>query len=548
MDRQFAATTHGDMGVEHPQQHSHDIDNKPKALDTVPIPVQRPTVALAADPTYDPEDPLRSKNPPNSEKFDSLSDNDTHLGDVSDIQNASQRPAEGGPVASKKLNTTQTVIIFMTNEIGIGMLSLPAALNTLGFFPGILCIIGMGMLSLYTAYNLIQYWRKYPYMLNIVDYGRVLGGKWVETIFAIGFLINMALISASAVVTISIGLNTVSGHATCTVAFSVVAAVAMWAMCVPHSMRFVSWASWPCTISIMVTVILVMVTLGVQGPRNAGAPLNLRAIGNPSFTEAVSAFLNIAFAFSGNQAFPTVIAEMENPSRDYPRAVTIEKCASTAIYVIVAAVVYALSGEQVASPALGSLQTTMAKVAYGVSFIGLLGTGLVFGMTAARYLHVFFLRQISLVKAVKSTDGPEDFPVKTNGSSRGRRVSINMSESSKKLEWATWIGSVTLFWVVVWILANAIPVFNSLLNISAALLLSWFTWGVTVLFWFHLNWHGKWRSSAKKMATAALNVFIMVVVLFMVVPGMYASIDALLITFATTRVNGAFTCADNSIL
>jgi hypothetical protein len=79
-------------------------------------------------------------------------------------------------------------------------------------------------------------------------------------------------------------------------------------------------------------------------------------------------------------------------------------------------------------------------------------------------------------------------------------------------------------------------------------LLSWFTWGVTVLFWFHLNWNGKWRSSKKKIAMAAFNVFIMCVTLFMVVPGMYASIDALLNVFATTDVNGAFTCADNSIL
>jgi amino acid permease len=523
----------------------HHSDNKPNPIDTKPLSAQRPTISLAADPTYDPEDPLRHKNPPSTEKFDPVSDNDTHLGDVSDIQNASQRPATG---PSKKLTTTQTVIIFMTNEIGIGILSLPAALNTLGFFPGILCIIGMGMLSLYTAYNLIQYWRKYPYMLNIVDYGRVLGGKWLEIVFAIGFLINMALISASAVVTISIGLNTVSDHAACTVAFSVVAVLAMWAMCVPHSMRFVSWASWPCTISIMATVIFVMVALGVQGPRNPDLPFNLKAIGNPSFTQAVSAFLNIAFAFSGNQAFPTVIAEMENPSCDYPRAVIIEKCASTTIYTLVAAVVYALSGEQVASPALGSLQATMAKVAYGISFIGLLGTGLVFGMTAARYLNVFFMRQIDVAKVKKSMDSPENFPAKTHGSSRARRVSIAAPEHSKKLEWVVWIFSVTLFWIVVWILANAIPVFNSLLNISAALLLSWFTWGVTVLFWFHLNWHGKWRSSGKKIATAAFNVFIMIVVLFMVVPGMYASIDALMNTFATTKVNGAFTCADNSIL
>lgn len=502
---------------------------------------------FAADPNHDPEDPLRNSNIADSEKYDSSSDSDTRLGDISDIQNASKRPTGAETSGQKKLTTTQAVIIFVTNEVGIGMLSLPAALNVLGFFPGILCIIVMGMLSLYTAYNLIQYWRKYPYMLNIVDYGRVLGGPWVEGIFAVGFLINMALISASALVTLTIGLNTVSEHATCTVVFTVVAALAMWAMCVPHSMRFVSWASWPCTASIIATVLIVMITLGVQGPRDPSAPLNLKAIGNPSFTQAVSAFLNIAFAYTGNQAFPTVLAEMENPSRDFPRAVTIEKCITTTIYVIVATTVYALSGEQVASPAIGSLQTTMAKVSYAVSFIGLLGTGLIFGMTSARYLHVFFMRHLNIFSFSKKTERRASI---ASDPSRGRRSSIAVPETSKKTEWAVWIFSVTLFWVVVWILANAIPVFNSLLNISSSLLLSWFTWGVTVLFWFHLNWHGRWRSSGKKLATAAFNVFIMVLVFFMMIPGMYASIVSLLNVFQdpNQQVNGAFTCADNSIV
>ena len=529
-----------------PKQQPHNRSEKPIATPDLPLSANRPTLPFAADPTQDPEDPLRNTNYVESEKYDSQSDSDTRLGDISDIQNASKRPNKTKSTEQKKLTTTQAVIIFITNEVGIGMLSLPSALNTLGFFPGILCIILMGMLSLYTAYNLIQYWRKYPYMVNIVDYGRVLGGPWVEGIFAVGFLINMALISASAVVTLTIGLNTVSEHATCTVVFTIIAALAMWAMCVPHSMRFVSWASWPCTASIIATVLIVMIALGVQGPRTPDLPLNLQAIGSPSFTQAVSAFLNIAFAYTGNQAFPTVLAEMENPSRDFPRAVTIEKCITTSIYVIVATTVYALSGEQVASPAIGSLQTTMAKASYAVSFIGLLGTGLIFGMTSARYLHVFFMRHINLLKRNKTQRRSSI----ASDPSRGRRSSLALPETSKKTEWAVWLFAVTLSWVVVWILANAIPVFNSLLNISSSLLLSWFTWGVTVLFWFHLNWNGKWRSSRKKLATAAFNVFIMVLVFFMMIPGMYASIDALLGVFADPeqQVNGAFTCADNSIV
>ncbi|KAF2014501.1 amino acid transporter [Aaosphaeria arxii CBS 175.79] len=519
--------------------------SKPISTEREPISSNRPMLPLTADATHKPKDPLNDATPDNNtEKFDSSSDSDTAIGDVSDIQNASKRPTNQEN-DHKKINTTQAVIIFITNEVGIGMLSLPSALNTLGFFPGILCIVVMGMLSLYTAYNLVQYWRKYPYMLNIVDYGRVLGGPWLEAVFAIGFLINMALISASAVVTISIGLNTVSEHATCTVVFSLLAVLAMWAMCVPRSMRFVSWASWPCTASIIATVMVVMITLGVQGPRDPTAPLNLKAIGSPTFVEATAAFLNIAFAFSGNQAFPTVLAEMENPSRDFPRAVAIEKCITTTIYAIVATTVYALAGAQVASPAIGSLQPLMAKAAYGVAFIGLLGTGLIFGMTAGRYLHVVLIRHIDTFKRDKSgrrNSIPSD-------PSRGRRSSLAMPEVSRKLDWAVWLFSVSAFWIVVWILSNAIPVFDSLLNVSSSLLLSWFTWGVTVLFWFHLNWHGKWRSSTKKLLVAALNVFIMLTVLYMMIPGMYASIVSLLNVFSDPNetVNGPFTCADNSI-
>ncbi|KAF1849042.1 uncharacterized protein K460DRAFT_84323 [Cucurbitaria berberidis CBS 394.84] len=547
MDRQDAIADHGDLH----KQPSDTLYDQRKATDNKPLSANRPMPSFVADATHDPEDPLRHHGFAESEKDSAHFDSDTKLGDVSDVQNASKLPTSGEPTTRKKLTTTQAVIIFITNEVGIGMLSLPSALNTLGFFPGLLCIVGMGMLSLYTAYNLIQYWRKYPYMLNIVDYGRVLGGPWVEGIFAVGFLINMALISASALVTLTIGLNTVSEHATCTVVFAVIAALVMWAMCVPHSMRVVTWLSWPCTASIIATVLIVMITLGVQGPKDPEAPLNLKAIGNPTFTQAVSAFLNIAFAYAGNQAFPTVLAEMENPSRDFPRAVTIEKSISTVIYVVVASTVYALSGEQVASPAIGSLQITMAKVSYGVSFVGLMGTGLIFGMTSARYLYVFFMRQISLFKHNKNLkDGSARRSSVTSDPSRGRRSSFALPEASKRTERAVWLFAVTLFWVVVWILANAIPVFNSLLNISSSLLLSWFTWGVTVLFWFHLNWNGKWRSSRKKLALAAFNVFIMALVLFMMVPGMYASISALLAVFADPNqsVNGAFTCADNSAI
>jgi hypothetical protein len=41
------------------------------------------------------------------------------------------------------------------------------------------------------------------------------------------------------------------------------------------------------------------------------------------------------------------------------------------------------------------------------------------------------------------------------------------------LTWGVWLGMGTLFWVMAFVLANAIPVFGSILAISSALFVTW---------------------------------------------------------------------------
>lgn len=470
--------------------------------------------------------------------------NQVSRGRMQSIQRASQNP--DGDNDPKKLSTMQAAIIFVTNEIGIGILSLPAALNTLGLFPGLLCILTMGFLSLYSAYILIQYWRRYPYILNIVDYGRSLGGPIVECVFAVGFLINMALTCASAVITISIGLNTTSGHAVCTLVFTAVASIAMWMLCIPRTMKFVSYCGWPCTISIVSAVMITMISIGVNGPKIPGRPLNIQAIGNPTFVQAMSAFLNIGFAFSGNQAFPTVLAEMENPSRDFPKAICIEKCFTISMYCIVAVVCYVFAGDQITSPAIGTAPPTMAKVAYGVIFVSLLGTGLVFGHTATKFIHVTWMRHFHLF----GLGGGRRKSEHVDPDRARRRSTLHIQPTSRTNIWITWVVVVTAFWLVTWVIAGAIPIFDSLLNISAAILLAWFTWGIPVLLWFDLNWENQgWRCGWRKISLSVLNVFVLCIVLFMNTGGMYASIANMLNIFndPNSTVNGSFSCADNSL-
>jgi len=76
-----------------------------------------------------------------------------------------------GPM--NKLGMVRTCLIFFTNQVGIGILSLPSVMHTIGLIPGIICIVAFGILATYTAYILIQFYRRYPQIRDVVDVARV---------------------------------------------------------------------------------------------------------------------------------------------------------------------------------------------------------------------------------------------------------------------------------------------------------------------------------------------------------------------------------------
>ena len=55
---------------------------------------------------------------------------------------------------------------------------------------------------------------------------------------------------------------------------------------------------------------------------------------------------------------------------------------------------------------------------------------------------------------------------------------------------AVWALIACILWVLAWIIAEAIPVFNDLLGLVSALFASWFTYGLGGVFWLWMNWGG----------------------------------------------------------
>lgn len=221
----------------------------------------------------------------------------------------------------------------------------------------------------------------------IVDCALYVGGKPFEYFLGAAFILNLVLICCSVNITMSVALNTLTNHGLCTVAFMAFPHVVCWLLCIPRKLTFAAAASWVCTISTVAAVLIVMIALGVSGPQAPpGFDVEITLVGKPTFVEAVNALLNIAFAFAGNQSFISVMAEMRDPSKEFPPALFMQKSFEVVIYVVVACVIYGLAGDAVTSPALGSAPEISAKIAYGILIPSILGTGLVIGITAIKFM------------------------------------------------------------------------------------------------------------------------------------------------------------------
>ena len=81
-----------------------------------------------------------------------------------------------------------------------------------------------------------------------------------------------------------------------------------------------------------------------------------------------------------------------------------------------------------------------------------------------------------------------------------------MSKNDWK-SYSYWLIIIVTLWIIAWIIAEAIPVFSDLLSLISALFASWFTYGLSGVFWLYMN-KGKYFSSPRKMFLTVLNALI----------------------------------------
>ena len=159
------------------------------------------------------------------------------------------------------------------------------------------------------------------------------------------------------------------------------------------------------------------------------------------------------------------------------------------MYLLVAGVIYAYAGADVASPALGSSSPLFQKIAYGIAVPTIVVSGVINGHVAAKYVYVRMYRGTGMMgkKTLRS--------------------------------YGAWALITLVLWIAAWTIAEAIPTFNDLLGLISSLFSSWFTYGLSGVFWLFLN-KGKWTESRKNIALMVLNWIIVLMGALIVSPAL----------------------------
>lgn len=325
--------------------------------------------------------------------------------------------------------------VLMTKaNLGLGVLAIPTVFDIFGIVPGILTILGIELMLGYCASFLGPFKIRHPEVYGLADAGYVFGGRIGRETLYIIFSIFMVFCTASAIVGVSTALNAMSSHGACTAVFTAVAAIAGFLLGSIRTLNKVSWVGWAGITSIIASVIILTVSVGIQdrpseAPQTGNWDKGFQVIGNPSFTEAMSAINIILFSSSATPMYFGVVSEMRDP-RQYTKSMAASLTFLTCVYLVIGSVVYHFCGQYVASPALGSAGLLMKKICYGIAFPGLLASLTIFNHISAKHIFVRVL----------------------HGS---KHLTHNT-----KTHWATWLGCTAASTIVAYIIGSAIPIFG----------------------------------------------------------------------------------------
>ncbi|CAG8159132.1 unnamed protein product [Penicillium olsonii] len=440
----------------------------------------------------------------------------------------------------RSLGWFATAILMTKTMIGLGVMSIPAAFDVLGLVPGTLCLLAVATITIWSMFVVGTFKLNHPEVYAIDDVGYKFFGTPGRVFFGATFCIckcslplfissepeadtalDWIFVSGSGLLSISIALNAISMHGTCTSVFVAVAAIVTFCLASVRTLGRMSWVAWGGLISILSSILTLTIAVGVQdrpvsAPQTGPWKSDYELFKKPSFLEAVSAISTMIFAYAGTSAFFAIVAEMREP-RHYARSLTICQSIVTATFLTIGVVVYCYCGSYVASPALGSAGALLKKVTYGLAIPGLLASTIILSHLSSKFVFVRLLQ------------GSEHLTANT------------------PRHWITWLSCTFGATIIAYIIASAIPSFNSLVSLVGALLGTLMSFQPMGGMWLYDNW-GRKRDEKKLTwyLMVCWSIFVIILGTFLMISGTYGAVVEIIDGYKDSGGSAAWSCADNS--
>ncbi|AFR96003.2 neutral amino acid transporter [Cryptococcus neoformans C23] len=452
---------------------------------------------------------------------------DTKLGDDIPDFNDPERDAvfgehKEGQVNYRSVGMLKSVVLMIKLTIALGVLAMPQVLLDVGAVPGVIIIIAVALLTTWSGLVIGQFKRNHPEVYSMDGVGYVLAGKWGREFFSFVYPLFMVFLCGSGYITLSIAFNAITGHATCTVVWAVIGMVVTFAFASLQTLGKVSILGWIGFCSVMSAILIITIAVGVEdrpeaAPSTGPWEKDVHAFrSDGTFLNGMSAVSTVVFAYCGTPAFFNVIGEMREPKR-FNHALYSAQSVCSAVYLTIGIVVYYYCGQYLSNPALGSAGLLIKKIAYGVALPGLFVGCILYTHVGAKMVFVRLLRGSAHLTAPSFT------------------------------HWAVWLGTVGTCVFIAFILAESIPFFGDFVSLIGATLGTFLCFITEGWMWLHDNWgHRKTDKSLRFKSLVALNVFLIVLGIFIVITGTWASVVSINDSYKNGAITSPFSCADNS--
>jgi len=320
-------------------------------------------------------------------------------------------------------------------------------------------------------------------------------------------------------------LNTLSDHSQCTVVFSIIVMLMGIVMSAPRTLRHISFMSMFSAACMAMAILLFLIFAGIEdaplygyyGDYPTDGPVRTYAFPLPGTTwvGCMNAVLNITFLWVPQILFPTFIAEMERP-QDFPKALAVLTGISAFLFICPPAIGFHYLGQYSTAPAFGSLgPTAYKKGSFGPVIVTTLIIGVIYANVSAKFIYFRIM-----------------------GNSRH-------AHSNTIIGWGVWGLVMAAIWFIAFIFAEVIPSMGDFLSLLGAAFDSFFGFIFFAVAYWHL-YRGKLFAGVGRSIMTVIHIFVMMVGLFLLGPGLYAAVEAIIADYSGSTTP-AFSCSNVSI-